>query len=208
MYMQTNFYARLPDSEIKKFEQPFFIINNTYFKSQLKDQTTVDLLSSEFSQPTEEKPIRRDSALCIILNSNNEICLLYSRARNYFAIPGGGIEPGESLLEALNREILEETGYTIKDPKPLGKIFEERHNRITNTYFFLATPFEKTHTHYMQDELEEDYELVWLPISDTIKKFQTRFFELKEKNFPTYRGSFINTRYLEALKFLSASLPL
>ena len=33
MYMQTNFYARLPDSEIKKFEQPFFIINNTYFKS-------------------------------------------------------------------------------------------------------------------------------------------------------------------------------
>ena len=186
----------------------FFIINNTYFKSQLKDQTTVDLLSSEFSQPTEEKPIRRDSARCIILNSNNEICLLYSRARNYFAIPGGGIEPGESLLEALNREILEETGYTIKDPKPLGKIFEERHNRITNTYFFLATPFEKTHTHYMQDELEEDYELVWLPISDTIKKFQTRFFELKEKNFPTYRGSFINTRYLEALKFLSASLPL
>ena len=60
----------------------------------------------------------------------------------------------------------------------------------------------------MQDELEEDYELVWLPISDAIKKFQTRFFELKEKNFPTYKGSFINTRYLEALKFLSASLSL
>lgn len=206
--MQKNFYADLTDSEIKKIEQPFFVINNTYFKSQLKDQATVNLLPSEFSQPTEEKPIQRDTARCIIQNSNYEICLLYSRARDYFAIPGGGIEPGESLLEALNREILEETGYTIKNPKPLGKIFEERHNRATNTYFFLATPLEKTHTHYMQDELEEDYELVWLPISDAIKKFQTRFFELKEKNFPTYRGSFINTRYLETLKFLSASLPL
>ena len=143
MYMQTNFYARLPDSEIKKFEQPFFIINNTYFKSQLEDQTTVNFLPSEFSQPTEEKPIRRDSARCIIQNSNDEICLLYSRARDYFAIPGGGIEPDESLLEALSREILEETGYTIKNPKPLGKIFEERHNRVTNTYFFPSHPTRK-----------------------------------------------------------------
>ncbi|MCT4608233.1 MAG: NUDIX hydrolase [Pelagimonas sp.] len=37
-----------------------------------------------------------------------------------FQLPGGGIDPGEGPLEALHREVFEETGWSIAAPKRLG----------------------------------------------------------------------------------------
>ncbi|APE45138.1 NUDIX hydrolase [Sulfitobacter alexandrii] len=35
-------------------------------------------------------------------------------------LPGGGIDPGESPLQALHREVLEEVGWRIASPRRLG----------------------------------------------------------------------------------------
>lgn len=37
-----------------------------------------------------------------------------------FQLPGGGIDPGESPLAALHREVMEETGWRIAAPVRLG----------------------------------------------------------------------------------------
>ena len=37
-----------------------------------------------------------------------------------FQLPGGGIDPGESPLRALHREVFEETGWKIGPPRRLG----------------------------------------------------------------------------------------
>lgn len=36
------------------------------------------------------------------------------------ALPGGRREPGETFEETLRREVMEETGYAIERPRPLG----------------------------------------------------------------------------------------
>ena len=36
-----------------------------------------------------------------------------------FQLPGGGIDPGESVFEALHRECMEETGWRVSNPRRL-----------------------------------------------------------------------------------------
>lgn len=39
---------------------------------------------------------------------------------NEIQLPGGGIDPGESPIQALHREIMEETGWIIARPRRIG----------------------------------------------------------------------------------------
>jgi nucleoside triphosphatase len=57
----------------------------------------------------------------VIVNPDDKILLCKSgRWRDEYVIPGGHIEPGEKMEEALKREILEETGLEIYDIRLLS----------------------------------------------------------------------------------------
>ena len=61
--------------------------------------------------------------LCLIEDtSTNKVVLQYRSPERYkkwsgYAFPGGHIEEGEGLVESVIREVYEETGLTIADPK-------------------------------------------------------------------------------------------
>ncbi len=62
----------------------------------------------------------------IVLNNAREVLLVRHRYEQGWQLPGGGIEIGESALDALRREVLEETGIEIlSEPLLLGAY----HNR-------------------------------------------------------------------------------
>ena len=48
----------------------------------------------------------------LIINSKKEILLGYSH--NNYQFPGGHVENGESLIQAVKREVLEETGIALE----------------------------------------------------------------------------------------------
>lgn len=57
----------------------------------------------------------RNSAKAVIFNEGKILLIKISNEGNvYYILPGGGQETFESLHEALARECMEETGYTIK----------------------------------------------------------------------------------------------
>lgn len=50
-----------------------------------------------------------------------EVLLTYQNAPEpEFQLPGGGVDPGESPLAALHREVREETGWSIAAPRRIG----------------------------------------------------------------------------------------
>ena len=56
-----------------------------------------------------------------IFDTTQQKMLLIRRSDNdRWAVPGGYMEPGESLSEACNREVVEETGLTVKIQRLIG----------------------------------------------------------------------------------------
>ncbi len=76
----------------------------------------------------------------IIKDSNILLIHRIRDGREYWAVPGGGIEEGESIEQALHRELAEELGIQVKEKKFLFEI----KNAGRSEYYFLITEYEGT----------------------------------------------------------------
>lgn len=80
----------------------------------------------------------RNSAKAIVIDGDRVLLnRCTSRFGEYFALPGGGQNVGETLTEAVRRELLEETGYSVK-PLRLSAIYERisSHQNASDDCFF------------------------------------------------------------------------
>ena len=53
-------------------------------------------------------------AAAVCINENNEVLMVKSYGSEAWAVPSGGIEPGETAVECCVREVMEETGYPVE----------------------------------------------------------------------------------------------
>lgn len=86
-----------------------------------------------------------DPALCTatfcVTIYNGELLLVNNKSRGW-ELPGGHLDEGEQLKDALEREILEESGAVIKDPQLFGykKISPKNPVRYKSTERFYPYP--------------------------------------------------------------------
>lgn len=71
-------------------------------------------------------------------------------------LPGGVVEEGESLQEGVEREVLEETGYSFEKVEYLGKICANPSTTNNFMHMFLATGGEKVAEQNLDDSEEVD----------------------------------------------------
>jgi ADP-ribose pyrophosphatase YjhB (NUDIX family) len=92
----------------------------------------------------------------IIVNEADELLVVRHarRGERYWTLPGGSVEMGESLSEAIAREVLEETGYSV-DVGPVAAVAELRPDRwgaARIEVFFLARVAGQTPRNTLRNE--------------------------------------------------------
>ena len=101
------------------------------------------------------------TVLCLIQDGNR--VLLQNRVKNDwkgYTLPGGHVEAGESFVDAVVREMKEETGLSIKKPRIVGiKHFPMENGRYI-VLLFKATEFEGTVVSSEEGEME------WISLDD------------------------------------------
>jgi 8-oxo-dGTP diphosphatase len=136
----------------------------------------------------------RKSARAILLNKDGNIAIQYLQNYTFHKLPGGGVEIGENLKEAVIREVEEEVGCKCEISDTVGMVIEYRnkYNLLHISYAFVAKIIGKVGTPKLEKgEIEEGQVTVWMPVEEALekmeidqpKKYEGFFILEREKSF-------------------------
>jgi 8-oxo-dGTP diphosphatase len=139
----------------------------------------------------------RRAARAVVLDEQGKVALLKVNRHNYHKLPGGGVEEGEDLATALERELLEEIGCSAEVSTEIGEIVEyrDRWSLKQTSYCYLAKQLGAQQAPSLTDEeAEEGFEPIWAHTIDEA-------ISLLERDEPdNYDGQFIKRRDVVFLK--------
>jgi 8-oxo-dGTP pyrophosphatase MutT (NUDIX family) len=139
----------------------------------------------------------RGAARAVVFDEAGLIALLHATKYDYFKLPGGGIEKDEDPVTAMKRECREEIGCDVEVTGELGMIVEYRKKfgLKQTSYCYIAKLVGKKGTpQLMEDEIEEGFQTVWLPLEDALNR-------VKESQRDVYEAQYMvarDTAFLEA----------
>ncbi len=139
-------------------------------------------------------------ARAVLFNDKEQVALIHAKNRGWYKLPGGGREDGELLRENLCREVLEETGYSVKDIKELGYGINIRSQwqMIGKAYLYMCHTDKFIGKKPMPDEIEDGDVLEWFDsIDDALEAL--RSVDLKKINF--YGAYFFTQREIDTLEY-------
>ncbi|MGV9001607.1 MAG: NUDIX domain-containing protein [Candidatus Saccharimonadaceae bacterium] len=106
----------------------------------------------------------RQAARAIVLDDLNQVALLKVGYLNYYKLPGGSIEEGEGIEEALRRELMEEIGCEAEIIEEVGEIVQyvDQKQLKQTSYCYLAKQVgEKNEPNFTEEELADGFKIRW-----------------------------------------------
>lgn len=101
----------------------------------------------------------------------NKILLTYEVNTDQYFLPGGGLEPGESLAECCARELAEETGYLIEPGYQYLTINEYYEEWKFISHYFVCTVKGETSRKLTEREAEVGLEPRWIALNEAVEIF-------------------------------------
>lgn len=134
----------------------------------------------------------RMSARAVFFDEAGAVALMHNSMHDYYKLPGGGVDAGESIEETLHRELLEETGCEEDTNSliPLGSILEYRDyaNMIqTSMCYITRIKGEKGKPTPTPEEEAEGFQVVWAKNIDEALELVTRLAKISSMQFTFMR---------------------
>ena len=130
---------------------------------------------------------KRPGAYVIITNGNDSKVGIVAKGEQYFYL-GGGIEAGETQLEALKRELIEEAGYSIKNVKEFedidSYIFSENRGHLE----IIANVYTAEFDERVAEPIEKDHNVIWVEPEEYADKMYREWQRYIMQRFIEKRG--------------------
>ena len=134
----------------------------------------VDTVTLPNGKTSKREIVEYAGAVAVVpMNKNGELLLVrkyrYAVGQTLLEIPAGKIEPGEDYAVSAGRELLEETGFTASNLKPLISFYSTPGFTNEQIHLFLATDLKLKKQKLDDDEfidvvtvtLKQALEMIW-----------------------------------------------
>ncbi len=155
----------------------------------------INLFNFDMKDYTDDMPLIERYGVRAIIRRDGLLAMQKDRDGIY-KIPGGGVEKDEDLINALIREVREETGLIVKKAsiKEIGEVMEIRRDNfetdkkyIAHSLFYFCDVEEKVvDTDMTANEISQGYVPVWENLDVIIannEKLQTEFWTIRDTQF-------------------------
>lgn len=148
-----------------------------------------------FGTPPEPGQVykHRPGAYVVLLRGNDMLVTRQESAllpEPELQLPGGGVDPGESPLPALHREVLEETGWSLSAPRRLGAFRRFTYMPDYKKYAEkLCTIYVARPVRQLGQPTEAGHTALWLPRQDAMRQLANsgdRYFVSKTLHLTGY----------------------
>ena len=158
-----------------------FQLSLCYMLIYMRKNKKIDVIRIICQKNPNIEYIERKCAYAIIENDNGNISIANDGKYFFF---GGGTEKNETALETLKRELLEETGYTIKDINLFDKIVSYEYNDCRGNLKIVATIYIAKFDKKISEPIEKDHKILCGKPEEYINKMYHKYQRviLKEYN--------------------------
>lgn len=114
----------------------------------------------------------RKCAYAIVYDDEGNIAIANDGKYFFF---GGGTENKETSLQTLKREMIEETGFTLKDIRPLEKLISYEYNSSRGNLKIVATMYTAKFDKKIKEPIEQDHQILWGKPEEFIDKMYHKY---------------------------------